>query len=93
MEKIIPDFKDCRWYSDIHELIDRHIGLWEDGGRNYDALWDMMRDNDVMNRDVIIEVRNLKIMGEHMKRGAEVMREIFLEMEKRSGILKVVFID
>ncbi len=53
----------------------------------------MLRDNDIMNRDVIIEVRNLGSMGENMKRGAEAMRKIFLEMEKRSGTLKVVFID
>jgi len=92
-EVIVVDFAEFKDMEDVHDFFSELFDFPEWYGRNHDALWDLLWDNDVMNRDVIIEVRNLGAMGEKMKRDAEAMRKIFLEMEKRSGTLKVVFMD
>ncbi len=92
-EVIVVDFAELRDMGDVHDFFSEMFDFPEWYGRNSDALWDLLRDNDIMNRDVIFEVRNFDTAEKNMKRDADILRRIFHELEKTGKNFRVVYVE
>lgn len=73
---IILDFSECGTIWDIHELLKEKFGFHDHYGRNWDALWDCMRDV-FEDEAYCVELCGFSLMAEELKEECGVLFEIF----------------
>jgi len=79
--KVIPehpiklDFTGCNRIMQFHEILKEQLGLPEYYGKNWDALWDLMRD--YRSYSTIIEIYGLNDLPKELQPAVENMFDVF----------------
>lgn len=73
---IILDFSECGTMWDIHELLKEKFGFHDHYGRNWDALWDCMRDV-FEDEPYCVELCGFDSMAEEFREECEILLRIF----------------
>ena len=78
------DFSLCRYPDDVHEKIKTCFGFPDHYGKNWDALWDCLRDfalSEQEERDVVI--RGLECLPKRLKEYCQEAISIMEELEQK----------
>ena len=75
-EPIILDFSKCETVWDIHELLRKKFGFHDNYGRNWDALWDCMRDVFEDGKHSV-EVHSFDSMNNDIQKECKILFQIF----------------
>ena len=78
------DFSLCRYPDDVHEIIKTCFGFPDHYGKNWDALWDCLRDfalSEEEERDVVI--RGLECLPKRLKEYCQEAISIMEELEQK----------
>ena len=85
---IIIDFSDCRYVDDIHAKLKTSFGFPDYYGKNWDALWDCLRDfslSEERTREVVI--RGIDQMPKDLRDYFQKANQIFRELEMKYPII------
>lgn len=85
---IIIDFSDCRYVDDIHGKLKTSFGFPDYYGKNWDALWDCLRDfvlSEESPREVVI--RGIDQMPKDLQDYFQKANQIFRELEMKYRII------
>ena len=86
--KIVIDFSDCKYVKDFHEKLKNSFGFPNYYGRNWDALWDCLRDfaiSEEHKREIVL--RGMNQMPEDLREYSQKGYLLFKELEQKYPIL------
>ena len=87
-EKYVLDFRNVRYYYEIHRVIKDAFDLPDCYGCNFDALWDCL--TDMIAEPINVEIIGLENIERRFGDTAEKLLELFEELE---GYAKDIFPD
>ena len=74
------DFNDVKTAEELHELLRVQLRFPEYYGRNFDALWDCIRDPEQSNIPPLLEITGLSALALVLPREAQLLRECLEEL-------------
>ncbi len=86
---IIIDFSDCRCVDDIHGKLKTSFGFPDYYGKNWDALWDCLRDfalSEERTREVVIT--GVDQMPKDLQDYFQKAIQIFCELETKYPVIQ-----
>lgn len=89
--KIVVDFSDCKYVRDFHEKLKESFGFPNYYGRNWDALWDCLRDfaiSEESKREIVL--RGMNQMPEDLRKYSRKGIRLFEELEQKYPILHFI---
>ncbi len=83
-EKLIVDFTECKYFSEIHKRLKEGLDFPDYYGENLDALWDLLSEP----RDAFVTIKGVKDLPESFGEYLEKILKIFdeaKELQKKYG--------
>ena len=88
---IIIDFTNCRYLSDIHQLLKEKFGFPDYYGENWDALWDCWVGLFYDRGKFVITIKGVDHLDHKLKEACGPMLEIFSEIEQKEENVRFLF--
>ena len=93
MKKIILNFENCLYISEIHKTFKTAFDLPDHYGDNWDALWDCLDGWFLGEGKVIVEIQGLSSLKNELRRGIEPMFSIFKEVSYNTPNVKFIIVS
>ena len=91
---IILDFSKCNGWYDIHKMLNDKFGLPLFCGMNWDAFWDLVRDDfRDEEENYFIEIHNFYSMTEEYQDYCKPMLNIFERIQKENSNVFFAYIS
>ena len=81
---IILDFTKNRTLWDIHVMLKEKFGFHDYYGKNWDALWDLMRDVFSGDEKYVVELHGFYSLPKDMIEECQLMLEVFDDVVKEA---------
>ena len=81
---IVLDFSQCRYFLQVHEHLKEKFGLPEYYGKNWDALWDCLRDRFYDEGYFEVHIYGYRSMPDDWQEECIKMLEIFDDVHKET---------
>ena len=88
-KKRVLDFSECRYWDEVHQLIQDELELPEWYGQNLDALWDSINGIMYLPADVTIIYKPKAKKPEEWKDAIGEIIEVFKEAEQKYHFITV----
>ena len=90
---IILDFSQCKYWLQVHEVLKEKFCLPEYYGKNWDALWDCLRDRFEPEDNFEIRICGYHTMPENWQQACLKMFKIFDRVQDENPNIKFIFTD
>lgn len=88
---ITLDLTGCKDWLEMHQRICRTFGLPSFCGKNWDALWDLLRDAIEYDEERLIMIRGIETVPERMRKDVEIVRDIFGDLQVECPLVRVEY--
>ena len=80
MKKIILNFENCQYISEIHKTLKTEFDLPDYYGENWDALWDCLDGLFYDEGKVFVEIRGISSIKEELQQAIKPMFKVFKDV-------------
>lgn len=88
---IILDFSECKYVSQLHNILRENFGLPDYYGENWDALWDCLDGLFPDRGNYTVEIRGYDSLCNNIQKYCKPMLEIFEEIHEEYPNVQFVF--
>jgi len=88
---LVVDLSGCRYVMELHQKLQEAFALPEYYGKNWDALWDCLRDRFPKDEEWVVELVGTERMRGDAKASLPELLDVFSDVERECGNVRFVY--